>query len=142
MKVNQPTKIGCRFFLSHGHWASELLLGSIGVLFCCFDRNVDGDSWFTWWFFLIYQGNPSICPRPPICFCFLLLRLGSWPLRWMANQMGYFDKALFWGGRERFFHPAPRKQEGFRYKSTRKRGHHKTKADSYGGVSSLRLLCL
>ena len=36
---------------------------TIGILFGCFGRTIDGDSWFTWWFFLIYQGNPSISPR-------------------------------------------------------------------------------
>ena len=30
-------------------WAGEQA-GSIGVLFVCFARKVDGDSWFTWWF--------------------------------------------------------------------------------------------
>ena len=33
---------------------------TIGVLFGCFARKIDGDFWFTWCFFLIYQGNPSI----------------------------------------------------------------------------------
>ena len=23
---------------------------SVGVLFGCFGRKIDGDSWFTWWF--------------------------------------------------------------------------------------------
>ena len=35
----------------------------IGVFFGCFARNIDGDPWFTWWFILIYQGNPSISPK-------------------------------------------------------------------------------
>ena len=35
----------------------------IGVLFGCFRRRIDGDSWFTWWFFLIHQGNASISPK-------------------------------------------------------------------------------
>ena len=51
------------------HWASEWrgfsrlrtrqrFMG-IGVLFGCFGRKMDGDSWFTWcFFFLIYQGSP------------------------------------------------------------------------------------
>ena len=33
------------------------------VLFGRLARKMDGDSWFTWWFFLIYQGYPSISPR-------------------------------------------------------------------------------
>ena len=48
---------------------------SIGVLFGCFGRKIDGDSWLTWWFFLIYQGNPSIsnltghlCSCLPVAF--------------------------------------------------------------------------
>ena len=35
----------------------------IAVLFGCFVRNIDGDSWFTWRYFLIYQGNPSISSK-------------------------------------------------------------------------------
>ena len=31
-----------------------------------FWQKIDGDAWFTWWFFLIYQGNPSISPRTPM----------------------------------------------------------------------------
>ena len=34
-------------------------------VFCA--RKIDGDSWFTWWFNRIYQGNPSISPeRTPV----------------------------------------------------------------------------
>ena len=29
----------------------------------CFGRRIDGFPWCTWWFFLIYQGHPSICPK-------------------------------------------------------------------------------
>ena len=36
---------------------------SIGVLFGCFPRKKDGDSWFTGCFLLTYQGNPSISPK-------------------------------------------------------------------------------
>ena len=36
---------------------------AIGVLFVCSGRTIDGDSWFTWWFFLIYQENQSISPK-------------------------------------------------------------------------------
>ena len=35
---------------------------TIGVFFGFVGRKIDGDSWFTWWLFLIYQGNPSISP--------------------------------------------------------------------------------
>ena len=31
----------------------------IGVLFGCFGRKIEGDSWFTWWFNHL-PGNPSI----------------------------------------------------------------------------------
>ena len=34
---------------------------SIGVLFGCFARQVDGDSWFTWWF--NHLPGPRISPK-------------------------------------------------------------------------------
>ena len=33
----------------------------IGVLFGCFGRNIDGDSWFTWWF--NHLPGPFISPK-------------------------------------------------------------------------------
>ena len=33
----------------------------IGVIFGCFGRNIDGDSWFTWWF--SHLPGPSIYPK-------------------------------------------------------------------------------
>ena len=30
------------------------------------EKNMGFDSWFTWWFLLIYQGNPSISPKTPM----------------------------------------------------------------------------
>ena len=33
----------------------------IGVLFGCFGRKMDGDSWFTWWF--NHLPGPSISPK-------------------------------------------------------------------------------
>ena len=39
---------------AHGHLGGGLCEGAvnvhIGVLFSCFGRKIDGDSWFTWWF--------------------------------------------------------------------------------------------
>ena len=32
-----------------------------GVLFGCFGRKIDGDSWFTWWF--NHLPGPSISPK-------------------------------------------------------------------------------
>ena len=34
---------------------------AIGVLFGCFGRNIDGDSWFAWWF--NHLPGPSISPK-------------------------------------------------------------------------------
>ena len=36
-------------------------IGDIGVLFDCFGRKIDGNSWFTWWF--NHLPGPSISPK-------------------------------------------------------------------------------
>ena len=41
----------------------DVILGTIGVLFGCLAGKIDGDSWFPWWYFLIYQGYPSTSPK-------------------------------------------------------------------------------
>ena len=43
---------------------NRCIIKIIGVLFGCFGRTIDGDSWFTWWF---NHPGPSISPkRTPI----------------------------------------------------------------------------
>ena len=45
---------------SHEGSQRPLFSGGVGVLFGCFGRQVDGDSWFTWWF---NHPGPSISPK-------------------------------------------------------------------------------
>ena len=57
---------------------------TIGVLFGCFGRKIDGDSWFTWW---LNHPWPSICPkRTPM----------AETLRWSC-QMLSLGMSLSWG---------------------------------------------
>ena len=44
-----------------GKWRNRQITGV--DFFGGFARTIEGDSWFTWWFFLIYQGYPSISPK-------------------------------------------------------------------------------
>ena len=39
----------------------------IGVLFGCFGRKIDGDSWFTWWFNHL-PGKPIYFPIPKLFY--------------------------------------------------------------------------
>ena len=61
-----------------------ILSAWIGVLFGCFDRQIDEDSWFTWW--INHLPGPSISPKRTPCGLDILVTFGFGPFWWQTAR--------------------------------------------------------